>query len=256
MLNSRTCTFRPTVSSAPDLTRRILRHERALVAASVLALAALGWWYIAMTAGIRAGAEMGMRQPSILILVLMWWLMMAAMMLPSATPAFLLYAHVRHARNGDGTIAPSWLFIAAYLGVWLLFSIAAALLQRLAMGSSVMIQSHAAQAALLVAAGLYQLTPLKSACVRQCRSPAQFLSRYWQPGWYGAFVLGLRHGVYCLGCCWMLMALLFVGGIMNLLWIAGLTALVAAEKLLPWSKLFVLVSSVALILWGSARLIF
>ena len=244
------------MSSAPDLTRRILRHERALVAASVLALAALGWWYIATTAGTRAGAGMSMGQPSLGMLVLMWWLMMAAMMLPSATPAFLLYAHVRHARNGDATIAPSWLFITAYLGVWLLFSIAAALLQLLAAGSSMTVHSQAAQGALLVAAGLYQLTPLKSACVRQCRSPVQFLVRYWQPGRYGALVLGLRHGVYCLGCCWMLMALLFVGGVMNLLWIAGLTALVAAEKLLPWSRMFVLASSVALILWGSMKLIF
>lgn len=199
---------------------------------------------------------MSMDQPSLGMLVLMWWLMMAAMMLPSATPAFLLYAHVRHARNGDATIAPSWLFITAYLGVWLLFSIAAALLQLLAAGSSMTVHSQAAQGALLVAAGLYQLTPLKSACVRQCRSPVQFLVRYWQPGRYGALVLGLRHGVYCLGCCWMLMALLFVGGVMNLLWIAGLTALVAAEKLLPWSRMFVLASSVALILWGSMKLIF
>ena len=239
------------MSSAPDLIRRILRHERALVAASVLALAALGWWYI-----VTAGAAMNMRPPSIGVLVLMWWLMMAAMMLPSSTPAFLLYANVRNARNGDGTIAPSWLFIGAYLGVWLLFSIAAALLQRLAAGSSMAVQSQAAQGALLVAAGLYQLSPLKSACIRQCRSPAQFLSRYWQPGWHGAIVLGLRHGVYCLGCCWMLMALLFVGGIMNLLWIAGLTALVAAEKLLPWPRIVVPATSAALILWGSARLIF
>ena len=243
------------MSSAPDLTGRILRHERALVAASVLGLAALGWWYIATGAGMQMGASMGMREPPIGALVLMWWLMMAAMMLPSAAPAILLYAHVRRSRRGDRTVAPSWVFLGGYLAVWLLFSIAAAFLQRLLTGPSMALEGRVARGALLIVAGLYQASPIKSACLRQCRSPAQFLSRYWRPGSYGALLLGLRHGAYCLGCCWMLMALLFVGGIMNLLWIAGLTALVAAEKLLPHGKVIAWASSAALILWGCGTLV-
>jgi predicted metal-binding membrane protein len=117
------------------------------------------------------------------------------------------------------------------------------------------LRSRAAQGAVLVAVGLYQLSPLKSACVSQCRSPGQFISRHWRPGWEGAFRLGVIHGAYCVGCCWMLMGLLFVGGVMNLLWVVGLTILVAAEKLLPGGSLLAKVSGVAFILWGLARVL-
>jgi predicted metal-binding membrane protein len=102
----------------------------------------------------------------------------------------------------------------------------------------------------LVAAGLYQLSPLKSACVSQCRSPAEFLSRHWRPGRAGTIRLGLIHGAYCLGCCWMLMALLFVGGVMNLLWVIGLTIIVAIEKLAPGGPLLGRAVGAALIAWG------
>jgi predicted metal-binding membrane protein len=200
-------------------------------------------------------AHMTMRAPPIGALVLMWWLMMAAMMLPSAAPAILLYARMRHSRRGDRTVAPSWVFLSGYLAVWLLFSTAAASLQSLLTGPSTALDGRLANAALLIAAGLYQLSPIKSACLHQCRSPAQFLSRYWRPGSYGALLLGLRQGAYCFGCCWMLMALLFVGGVMNVLWIAGLTTLVAAEKLLPHGKAIARLSSAALISWGCATLL-
>jgi predicted metal-binding membrane protein len=109
--------------------------------------------------------------------------------------------------------------------------------------------------ALLIAAGLYQLTPLKNACLTHCRSPATFLARHWGPGASGAVRLGLLHGAYCVGCCWLLMALLFVGGVMNMLWIAALTALVAVEKLLPPGRAVSRGAGVLLIIAGSARLI-
>jgi len=185
----------------------------------------------------------------------MWWLMMLAMMLPSATPAILLYARVRQTRAGDASIAQTWVFLVGYLAVWLLFSIVAASVQSLVTDSSMALRSRAAQGAVLVAVGLYQLSPLKSACVSQCRSPGQFISRHWRPGWEGAFRLGVIHGAYCVGCCWMLMGLLFVGGVMNLLWVVGLTILVAAEKLLPGGSLLAKVSGIAFILWGFARVL-
>jgi predicted metal-binding membrane protein len=116
------------------------------------------------------------------------------------------------------------------------------------------LHSNVAEGALLIAAGVYQLSPVKSACIRQCRSPAQFLTQHWRPGMHGAVRLGISHGAYCLGCCWMLMTLLFVGGIMNVLWIAGLTLLVAAEKLLSRGDLLRLASAIALLLWGFGRL--
>ena len=235
-------------SSAADLTARLLRHERAVVACMVALLTALSWAFL------LRDAQMTMMEPPLTaIIIAMWWLMMLAMMLPSATPAIVLYARVRQTRAGDASIAQTWVFLVGYLAVWLLFSIVAASVQSLVTDSSMALRSRAAQGAVLVAVGLYQLSPLKSACVSQCRSPGQFISRHWRPGWEGAFRLGVIHGAYCVGCCWMLMGLLFVGGVMNLLWVVGLTILVAAEKLLPGGSLLAKVSGVAFILWGFAR---
>ena len=236
----------------PDLTSRVLRHERALVMVSVATLAALGWWYLVTRAAMTDMAAM--RPPPLSALVVMWWLMMVAMMLPSAAPAILLYARVRERRNGGAPVAQSWVFLAGYLAVWLFFSILAASAQRLIAGPSMMLGNRWAEGALLIAVGVYELTPLKNACLTRCRSPAEFLTRHWRSGWTGAVRLGLLHGVDCLGCCWMLMALLFIGGVMNLLWIAGLTLLVAAEKLLPRGQIIAQVAGVALIGWGLFRL--
>jgi predicted metal-binding membrane protein len=241
------------VSSAqpPDLTSRVIRHERALIAVSLAGLTALGWWYLLS----RAETGMGtMGPPPLAALVLMWWLMMAAMMLPSAAPAILLYARVRETRGEDRAIAQTWVFLAGYLLVWLLFSIAAALAQSLLTGASMSLDNRFAQGAVLIAAGVYQLSPLKSSCVRQCRSPAVFMSRHWRAGRTGAVRLGVIHGVYCLGCCWMLMALLFVGGVMNLLWVVGLTLIVAIEKIAPRGPFIGRVAGVALAAWGILRL--
>jgi predicted metal-binding membrane protein len=241
-------------SSAADLTERIIRHERTLIAVSLAALALLGWWYLVTRAGLEASPGMeAMRTPPLGALVVMWWLMMMAMMLPSATPAILLYARVKRYR-ADHAIGRTWVFVGGYLAMWGLFSVAAAAAQQLLTGASMALNDRAAEGALLIAAGIYQLSPVKSACVSQCRSPAEFLSRHWRPGWMGAFGLGLRHGVYCLGCCWILMTLLFVGGVMNLLWVVGLTVIVAIEKLAPRGPLLGRAAGVALIGWGLVRL--
>ena len=243
------------MSSAPDLTGRILRRERTLVAISVAALAALCWWYVAATAA-GGGADMAsMREPGFGALVVMWWLMMIAMMLPSAVPAILLYSRVRTIRGQQPAIARTWTFLAGYVAVWLLFSIVAAFAQMLSTGPSMALHNRYAESAVLIAAGIYQLSPMKSVCIRQCRSPAEFLSRHWRPGPAGALQLGVMHGAYCVGCCWMLMALLFVGGIMNLLWIAALTLLVAAEKLLPAGQVVRRVSAIGLLIAGAGRLV-
>ena len=244
-------------SSAPtDLTARILKHERLLVAAGIAALVALSWWFLASGAGMAGHTDMtAMAPPPLSALVLMWWLMMVAMMLPSATPAILLYARVRQTRGGESAIAQSWVFLAGYVAVWLLFSIAAAVAQLLLAGPSMALDDPRIASALLVAAGAYQLSPLKGACLRQCRSPAQFLSRHWRRGPLGAIRLGMLHGAYCVGCCWMLMALLFVGGVMNFAWIAALTLVVGIEKLVPRGDLVAKAVGVALITWGLARLL-
>lgn len=252
MRSSPTCTFPATVSSAPDLTSRVLRHERLVVAASIALLVASSWAFLVNGAGMTTSMA-GMRPP-FGALVLMWWLMMVAMMLPSAAPAVLLYARVREQRRANGAIAAPSVFLGGYLAAWLLFSLAAAAAQHLAAGAMTVADGRWA-GALLIAAGLYQFSPLKSACLSQCRSPAQFLSRYWRPGTIGAVRLGVLHGAYCVGCCWLLMALLFVGGVMNFAWIAALTLLVGVEKLVPGGEWVGRAAGVALIAWGAARLL-
>jgi predicted metal-binding membrane protein len=234
------------------LTRHVLRHERLIVAGSIALLVALSWGFLANGAGMPRSMGMAM-QPPLAALIAMWWLMMVAMMLPSAAPAILLYAKVRDQRGSGARVVQPWLFALGYLAVWLLFSVVAAFAQQLASEPAKTLNDRFAAAA-LIGAGLYQLSPLKSACLRQCRTPAQFLSRHWRPGVSGAVRLGILHGLYCLGCCWMLMALLFVGGVMNLLWVVALTLIVAVEKLAPGGPLLGRAAGVGLIGWGLLRL--
>jgi predicted metal-binding membrane protein len=173
----------------------------------------------------------------------MWWVMMIAMMVPSAAPMILLYARVarpqEQRQRNSGSLAPTAAFAAGYLVCWLGFSAAATALQfalerrELVDGMMMWSTERWLTAGLLFAAGLYQLSPVKMACLAQCRSPAEFLARHWRPGRGGAFRMGVEHGTYCLGCCWALMLLLFAAGIMNLVWIAGLSILVLAEKVVP-----------------------
>jgi len=202
-----------------------------------------------------------------LVMFAMWWLMMFAMMLPSASPMVLLHAAITRtglARADDaGANVPSHrlrsatgAFIAGYLVMWGAFSLVAVVaqwaLERGELLSSLMMSTSTfLGAGLLVAAGLWQLTPLKTACLRHCRSPISFLSTHWRPGVSGAFRMGIEHGVFCLGCCWFLMALLFYGGVMNLIWIIGVALFVLAEKMLPAGVAFGRVSGVLLIAWGA-----
>ncbi len=188
-------------------------------------------------------------QPTWPLVAAMWAVMMVAMMLPGAAPTILLYGTV-HRRSSPGE-PPTLAFLLGYLACWTLFALLAATLQlAIAEPMSMAVGSRAASAAMLIAAGLYQLSPLKDACLGRCRSPAQFLTHYYRPGIAGATRLGLLHGAYCVGCCWLLMALLFIGGVMNLLWIAALTLLVAAEKLLPMGEWIARIAGVAMVGWG------
>jgi len=205
------------------------------------------------TAGMEmADMDMGVAAPSsprawslglATLTLAMWWTMMIAMMTPAAAPTILLYARVhRHAQGqaqAQRALAPTGAFAAGYLLVWLAFSLVAAGLQlglqRSGLVSSLTLssQSRWLTGGALIAAGLYQLSPLQQACLGHCRAPGAFLARHWRPGAGGAVRLGVLHGAYCVGCCWLLMALLFVGGVMNLVWIAALAILVLGEKLLP-----------------------
>jgi predicted metal-binding membrane protein len=191
----------------------------------------------------------------------MWWVMMAAMMVPSAAPTVLLFTTIKH-RQKSPAHAPleAWAFLGGYLLMWAGFSALAVLAQwgldRAGLLSmTTMSTSAAVGGAILLAAGIYQFTPIKSACLRYCQSPLLFLSQHWQPRAWGALRMGLRHGGYCVGCCWFLMLLLFVGGVMNLVAIVGIALYVASEKLLPVGRWFSRASGAALIGSGAIVLV-
>lgn len=194
---------------------------------------------------------------NLLAITMMWAVMMVAMMLPSALPMIRIFAALS-LKRGERHRAQA--FVAAYLVVWAAFSIAATGMQwtlQAAGWLNPMIASTSAalNATLLVIAGVYQFTPLKQICLAKCRTPVGFLLGEWRPGVGGGFVMGLRHGLFCVGCCWVLMALLFVGGVMNLAWIAGLSVTVAIEKLFPSGARMSLWLGAALIVAGLARVI-
>lgn len=232
------------------------RHERLIVLAGLAFVAASG-----LLVTLRTGDRLMMPMPGvvsyILLLFIMWWAMMLAMMLPSAAPAILIYAAMRRSMAAkSGRQQPLALFVSGYVAIWTLFSAAAVILQFTTRGSIVLtgmfaLTSNLLGGALLLAAGAYQFTPWKSACLRHCQSPFMYFARNWKKTASGVFGLGLRHGLYCLGCCWVLMLLLFYGGVMELTWIIGLASFVAAEKLLPAIGPLRHLAGAGLILWGA-----
>lgn len=173
------------------------------------------------------------------LVFLMWCVMMVAMMLPSAAPMILLFAQVaQRSAHAEAPTARTYAFAGGYLAAWAAFSLAATVLQRLLAGAALMspmmaYTSTTLSALTLMGAGVYQWTPLKRRCLVHCRSPLHWLSRSWRPGIGGALRMGASHGVYCVGCCWMLMLLLFSVGVMNLMWIVLIAGFVLVERRAP-----------------------
>jgi predicted metal-binding membrane protein len=248
------------------LLGNLLRHDRAVVLTALAAVVALAWLYLLLGADIAmdemdmGGGEIMLMTPPwtpgyALLIFLMWSIMMLAMMLPGAAPTILLVTALGRQR-GDGGGRTAGLFSLGYVLVWIGFSAAATALQywldRVEMLSGEMAVGGGVLAGgLLIAAGIYQWLPLKRACLLHCRSPLAFLLHHWRTGGWAALTNGLRHGAFCLGCCWMLMALLFVGGLMNLLWIAALALLIFFEKALPWGGRMSRILGLVLIGWGA-----
>ena len=248
----------------------LLRRERLIVCGCLLAIVVLSWLYLLhlKTAMDMSGMNMpGMvmldTQPwgatTVILLFVMWAVMMVAMMVPSATPMVLAFLTVNRNRSASNRpFVPVGVFVLGYLAVWTAYSAVATLaewgLHQAALLSTTMsATSMALDGGLLIAAGVFQLTPLKQACLKNCRSPLSFLMSEWRDGATGAFVMGLRHGTYCLGCCWILMALLFVAGVMNLFWVAVIALLVMAEKVLPKGEVLGYIAGVVLLAAGVAR---
>jgi predicted metal-binding membrane protein len=222
--------------SAPALRRR----DRVAILGALAGVTALAWTYLLAMAGMDGMDALHAWSPlDAALMLVMWLVMMVGMMLPTATPMTLLYAQVaRKARRDGSVLPPTAVFVTGYLLAWGAFSVAATAaqwgLERMALLSPMLVaNSPRLGAGLLIAAGAYQLTPWKDACLARCRDPFSFFARHFRPGTRGALGLGFRHGLDCLGCCWLLMGLLFVGGVMNLLWIAALSAFVLVEKVIP-----------------------
>jgi predicted metal-binding membrane protein len=231
----------------PTILESALQCDRAPSVVLLVLLPVVSWMWIVVMArdmyGPMTGASAWMMTsnwdvPHLLLLWAMWAVMMTGMMLPSASPLMLLYG-VAARRSAQRTARRQIYALAAgYLVIWTVFSLGATALQRalatlLLVSPMMEVSSSRLGATLLLIAGMYQVTPIKQACLRTCQSPFGFLMSRWRSGWSGAFRLGLEHGAYCVGCCWALMLLLFAGGVMNLSVIAALTAFVAFEKLAP-----------------------
>src|SRR5262245_36406191 len=213
---------------------------------------------VCQCAGMKmSGPDMQSWSAATLIpLFLMWAEMMVAMMTPSAAPMILTFATVnRKRREQERPFVPTGIFLSGYLVVWAVFSALAAVTQWVlhstALLSPMMVStSPLFGGALLIVAGIFQWTPLKNACLTHCRSPLSFLMTDWREGKPGALVMGLKHGAYCTGCCWFLMALLFVAGVMNVWWIAIIAVLVLAEKVAPRGLAVGKIAGVFLAAWG------
>jgi predicted metal-binding membrane protein len=218
----------------------MLQRERYLILGGLLILSALAWvfliWQSNMMSTHAMGLTMGM---SGLMFMAVWIVMMIAMMFPTATPMILIFSKIsQNRRQQERSFVPTWVFVSAYLLIWSLCGVVAYLLvvliEKLAVQSMWLMENAARLGGVvLLVAGLYQLSPLKDICLSKCRTPFQFILSSWHDGYSGAFHMGLEHGAYCLGCCWLLFVILFLLGIMNLAVMALLTGLIFAEKALP-----------------------
>ena len=253
------------------MLEQALRRDRLLVAFAVLLVTALAWaWLVAgagmgmsgfeMTRHTRMGMDM-MPPPAwdlayVVLMFFMWWIMMVAMMLPSAAPMILTAAALnRRSAASSHPFGGTGAFTLGYLAAWGVFSLLAVAAQWALQATDfisgmLFSTSNTLSGLLLLLAGAWQFTPWKQACLRHCRGPVEFLVNHRRAGNRGAFVMGAHHGLYCLGCCWFLMALLFVGGVMNLYWIIGLAVYVWLEKTLPGGVVVSRATGAVLMAWG------
>lgn len=249
----------------------ILQRDRLVVLGGLLGLSALAWLYMGYMAWDMSHMAMPMAVAmpqmqswgwvDLVLLFAMWTVMMVAMMVPTAAPMMLIFNKInRQRRERQQPFVPTAVFLAGYLLVWTGFSLLATLVQwglhSAALLSPMMVSTSTALGGiLLLTAGIFQWTPLKYTCLKHCRSPLSFLMTDWREGTRGALVMGLKHGSYCTGCCWSLMALLFVAGVMNLLWVATITAFVLMEKVVPRGDLVGRIAGGILVVAGLVMLI-
>ena len=248
----------------------VLRRDRDIILSGLVGVTALAWLYLLYLAwgvqtmdmgSVGMGAAMPQLRPwtavDFVLMFLMWAVMMVAMMVPTAAPMILTFAAIRRKRHEQqGPFVPTSVFVLAYMVIWAGFSALATLANWALHRDGFMTSMTGSTLPLvggffLAGAGVFQWTPLKHACLRRCRTPLGFLMTEWREGRRGAFIMGLRHGTFCVVCCWALMALLFVLGVMNLVWVAALAAFVLLEKVAPSRLRVSHVSGTFLIVWGA-----
>jgi predicted metal-binding membrane protein len=270
---------------------QVLRRDRAIVIGALAVLTALAWAYTIWLAnsmdmggmGMPKPPDMGMPMPQasgmgmgtmlapafkqwtatdFVVMFVMWAVMMVGMMTPSAAPMILIYARVSRQQALHGKpLAGAGFFAGGYLLAWTVFSLAATIGQWLLEGAALLTHMGAATsdvlgAIVLITAGLFQWTPAKNACLKHCQSPLSFILQYgFRHDAWGSLSLGFRHGIFCIGCCWALMALLFVGGVMNIAWIVGLAIFVLLEKVVPLGRILSRTAGAGLLAWGAWLLI-
>jgi predicted metal-binding membrane protein len=251
-------------------TAVLSRRDRVIIPICLVLLTTLAWTYLLhldhqmsaamkhdrMMADMGMAMNMGWNAADIFFTFAMWAVMMVGMMMPSAAPVMLLFAGMHRRRGAQRAPRVVFAFGAGYLLVWTAFSAAAALAQwalhQASLLSPAMTTTSARlSAAILIGAGVYQLTPFKGACLTHCRSPLGFLMSHWRDGTAGALRMGIEHGTYCLGCCWALMCVLFVVGVMNVVWVAAMTIFVLVEKIVPAGAFVARVAGVAMIAAGA-----
>jgi predicted metal-binding membrane protein len=263
-----------SVANARDFGR-----ERFIALASLLGVVVLAWLHLwneaarmetmpmgAMGTAAATMESMSMQQvwsiDSLLLTFLMWSIMMVGMMLPSAAPAILLYGTMAKKNRERGTALPAvWVFTAGYLAMWTAFSLAVTFLQAALEAAALLTpmmvsDSPLLSGGLLIVAGIYQWLPVKDVCLEKCRAPLQFFLFRWRPGAMGSFRMGAEHGIFCTGCCWALMLLLFTAGVMNLIWVAIIAGFVFVEKLLPPGRLIGRLTGAGLVLTGAVFMLF
>ena len=262
----RAATPKASGSRASGPTEAVLQRDRVVVTAGVVTLVILAWAYLVYVAQSTSDMGSGMATAQLQswstadfgLMFFMWAVMMVAMMVPTAAPMILLFATVnRRRREQERPYVPTGIFLSGYVIVWSAFAALATVanwglhinsLLSTMMGVS---SSSYLGGALLLTAGIFQWSPLKYTCLSRCRSPLGFLMAEWRDGAGGALQMGLKHGGYCLGCCWVLMGLLFVLGVMNLVWIAALAAFVLVEKVIPKGLVISRVTGLLLAIWGA-----
>jgi predicted metal-binding membrane protein len=264
-----------TVRAESPSPASLSMRDRALIMASLIGVSTVSWLYLVhlarqmqpmarmpnMVAAVMSPMRVPWSATDFLLMLVMWSVMMVGMMLPSASPIILTFATVNRRKRERGLpFLPTFAFTAGYLLVWGAFGLAATLAQWEMERSALMLASMKTGSAILAgilcfAAGFYQWTPLKRACLANCRSPLDFVINRWHDGRLGALRMGIEHGAYCLGCCAVIMALLFVSGVMNLLWVAAIAVLVFVEKLLPAGERIARGSGVLMIAFGGYLLV-